>query len=168
MAILDADLFKIIEKLGDHYKKNIYNRYLRKALMNIDIDRTSWGFIDDLIEINDYRRIQGFTFHELYERIMAIASFSAKARTQIAPNIKGLIGSGYETVYSKGGGSDRDSILRDMAVNNFSANLGVLSDMIHELYLKTVDVDKKSHKNKKPVYTRLPELEQLGKLLINS
>ena len=166
MPVTDADLFGIINRLGDHYKTNIYNRYLRKALMNLQVDRTSWEYIEDLIEISDYRKIQGFTFHELYERILSIALFTAEAREKIAPNIKNIVGTGYETVFSKEGSSDRDNILRNMAVNNFSANLGVLSDMIHELYLKTIDLDKKGHKNKRPVYTRLPELEKLGKLLI--
>ncbi len=163
MPVTDADLFGLIERLGEHYKQNIYNRYLRKAFVNLDIDRTSWEFIDDLVELKDYRRIQGYTFHELYERIMAMADFTAKVRKKICPNLKFLVDSGP----SKGGGLDRDAILRDMAINNFTSNLGVLSDKVHELYLKTVDLDKKGHKNKKPVYTRIPELEKLGQLLIS-
>jgi hypothetical protein len=52
-----------------------------------------------------------------------------------------------------------------MAINNFSANLGVLSDMVHELYVKVVESDKKDHAGQKPIFERMPELKEIGQLL---
>ena len=53
-----------------------------------------------------------------------------------------------------------------MAINNFPANLGVFSDLINELYVKTVQQDKADHPGVRPVYERMPELKEIGRLLI--
>ena len=57
-------------------------------------------------------------------------------------------------------------VLRDMAAQNFGVNLEILSDLINELYLKTTNIDRASHEKKRPVYERIPELKDLGRLLV--
>ena len=74
---------------------------------------------------------------------------------------------GTETIFSRQKSDDaRDGVLLQMAIDNFPANLGVFSDLINELYLQAVEIDKQDHPNEKPVYERMPELKDLGKLLI--
>ncbi|MBA7553849.1 hypothetical protein ES705_46453 [subsurface metagenome] len=62
------------------------------------------------------------------------------------------------------GGSDL--ILRKMAINNFGANLGIFADIINELYIKTVALDKEEHQGQRAVYERIDELKNVGQLLI--
>ena len=55
-----------------------------------------------------------------------------------------------------------------MAISNFGANLDVLADKVHELYMRVIQVDKDSHNVKAPVYTRMAELESIGSLLVDN
>ena len=52
-----------------------------------------------------------------------------------------------------------------MAINNFPANLGVFADLVNELYVRAVALDRAEHPKEKPVFEHLPELKELGKLL---
>jgi len=63
-------------------------------------------------------------------------------------------------------GENTSKVLTQMAINNFPVNLKIFSDMVNELYLKTVDLDKKLHKDQRPVYERIPELKEMGHYLV--
>jgi hypothetical protein len=161
MSVQDADLLGIIEKLGEHYTNNINNRFLRKVLYALPLERMTRECIDDITELSSYRRLQGFSFEELYERIIALAQFVSLVRRDVVPNIRVLAGGG-----DARGQSSSDSILKSMAVSNFGTNLGILSDMVNEFYMKTVILDKKEHPNRKAVHEKFPELKNLGDLLV--
>jgi hypothetical protein len=62
--------------------------------------------------------------------------------------------------------SGPDKVLRDMAVNNFASNLKVLADLLNELYVKLVELDKADAKGHRPAYLSIPELEDIGQMLI--
>lgn len=163
MAVRDTELFRIIERLGEHYSANINNQYLRKAFTNLTIDRVGWERIDRLTTIGDYDRAQGFSFMELYERILAMARFIGKSRQEVQPSLRRLLD-------SHGSGSrsfDPERLRIEMAISNFGSNLSVLSDLLNELYMKVVELDKQSHNSKAPVYTRIPELKNIGRMLVD-
>jgi hypothetical protein len=61
-----------------------------------------------------------------------------------------------------------DKVLRDMAVNNFSSNLQVFADLVNELFVKLVDIDKTRAKGRAPLYTQLAEVSNVGRLLVGS
>lgn len=167
MPLKNADIFSLIEQIADHYQKNINNRYIRKALIVMDLKQSSWDLIEGLTTKSDYYKSQGYQFHELYEQILAMAQFIFNARRDILPNIRSLLAGGMDTLLSrKKGPQDQNKILQNMAINNFSANLKILADLINELYIKTVKIDRQMHEGKTPVYKKIPELKQLGQLLI--
>ena len=157
MGVMDQDLFAIIEKIANHYDKNICNQYIRPELRNLTLPRGDWDMIDELTGMPEHRKQQGYMFRELYERIMALARFIKLTKTDISPRLK--------SIFSGRVSTNQDDIYRTMAVNNLDANLGILSDMVHELYMKTVELDKQSHSVKDPVYKRITELSELGNLL---
>jgi hypothetical protein len=64
------------------------------------------------------------------------------------------------------GGSGPDKVLRDMAVNNFGSNLKLFADLLNELYVNLVELDKKDAKGRRPLYMSIPELSEVGRLLI--
>lgn len=166
MPIRDQAIFQKIDTIRDHYHNNINNRYVRKALMMLNIPREVWDGLERFTEVTDYYKIQGYGYKELYEQIHAAAAFVYHARQEILPNIKTFFQGGLETVFSKQrADADRDRILREMAINNFPSNLGVFADMINELYVMTVNLDKADHQNTKPVFERMSELREIGKLL---
>jgi hypothetical protein len=159
VAIKDPDVFRLIEKIGDHYQNNVSNRFIRKALVVLELQQSEWDRLDNLTSKAEYYKQQGFQFDELYEMILASAHFVHQARMKLLPNLKGMIAQG---------GTEQDRVLRDMAAQNFPVNLEIMSDLINELYMKVAGIDKASHEKKRPVYERIPELKDLGKYLVNS
>ena len=164
-SVRNEEIFKIVEKIRDHYHTNLNNRYVRKALLLMKVPRGTWDAIARLTEKTDFYKIQGYPYKDLYEQIHAAATFVHHAKLEVAPRLRELLSSGTETVFSREKGGE-DKVLLEMAINNFPANLGVFSDMIDSLYVKTVEQDKADHPNVRPVYERMPELKEIGRLLI--
>jgi hypothetical protein len=158
VSVKDPDIFRIAEKIGDHFLNNVSNRFIRKALLVLDLQQAEWDRLENLTAKSEYYKQQGFQFDELYEMVLAAAHFIYQARIKMVPNIRGMLGAG---------GTDKERVLRDMAAQNFPMNLEILADLINELYLKTMSLDKAAHDKKRPVFERNPELKDLGKLLVN-
>ena len=53
-----------------------------------------------------------------------------------------------------------------MAASNFVSNLQVFADLLHELYLNLIELDKQSCGKNKPLYTQTPELANVGRFLV--
>jgi hypothetical protein len=164
MQIKDPDIFKIVERISDHYQNNINNRFVRKVLVTLDLPQAEWDRLDSLITKSDYYKAQGFLFDELYEMVLAAAHFIYQARQKLVPNIKALLNQGA----SGKGASEQDKVLRDMAAQNFPVNLKIFTDMVNELYVKTASLDKLAHEKKSPIYEKIPELKELGRYLVSS
>jgi len=154
--IKDPHVIRLLEQIGEHYKTNISNSFLRPVLLQIQIDKATWDLIEILTEKMDLYRYQGFHLDELYRQIAACARFIEVARNpNTIKNKLNLIPIGH------------DKTLRDMAVSNFSSNLKVFADLLNELYVSLVEMDKKDSGNtKSPVYTQIPELYNIGRLLV--
>lgn len=166
MAIKDPDIYRLVEKIGDHYKTNVNNRFVRKAIVVLELAQGEWDKLDNLTTKSDYYKAQGFQFDELYEMILAAAHFIYQARQKLLPNIRNMIGGSSSP--GMGGAAEQDKVLRDMAAKNFPVNLEILSDMVNELYIKTTSLDREAHGKKPPVYDKIPELKELGRFLISS
>jgi hypothetical protein len=164
-SVRNQEIFKIVEKIREHYHTNLNNQYIRKALLLMKVPRGTWDAIARLTEKSDFYKIQGYPYKELYEQIYAAATFVHHAKIEVTPNLKQLVSGGTDTVFSRGKPGE-DRILLDMAITNFPANLGVFSDLINSLYVKTVEQDKADHPNVRPIYERMPELKEIGRLLI--
>jgi hypothetical protein len=167
MSTRDERIFKIVEKIRAHYHNNINNRFVRKALLMMKVPRGTWDALSRLTEKTDFYKIQGYPFNELYEQIHAAATFVHHAKIDVVPRLRSLVAGGIDTIFSRPKSDQKnEEVLLQMAIDNFPANLGVLSNLINELYLQAVEVDKEDHPNERPVYERMPELKELGKLLI--
>ncbi len=162
MQVKNPELFSLIETISQHYQTNIANRFTRRALSTMTLDAGSWGQIEELTEKVDNYRYQGYHLDELYMYILALARFIYQARRQVAPNLKFMATSshGQERI------SDSDRVFRDMAVNNFASNLKILADYLNDLYLKVVALDKDAAGIKQPAFSRIPELKELGRYLV--
>ncbi|HEY9593671.1 MAG TPA: hypothetical protein VHE79_04280 [Spirochaetia bacterium] len=158
MNIKDPDVFRIIEKVGDHFQNNVSNRFTRKVLVVLELQQAEWDRLENLTGKTEYYKQQGFQFDELYEMVLSAAHFIHEARQKIVPNIRSMLAQG---------STEQDRVLRDMAAQNFPVNLAILSDLINELYLRVTAIDRAAHEKKKPVYERIPELKELGRLLVN-
>jgi hypothetical protein len=154
MQIHDASITRLIERIGEHYRSNISNRFIRPALLQLPFDNQSWDLMEDLTE-----KISSQTLHldELYREIIAAAHFVAVVRRELIPGLRNRISRDP---------SASDKVLRDMAVNNFASNLQVFADLVNELYVKLVDTDKADARGHAPLYTTMPDLANIGRLLV--
>jgi hypothetical protein len=160
LQIRDAQIMRLVERIGEHYRNNIANRFIRPVLLQLPLDKSSWDLIEILMEKLDQYRYQGFLLDDLYRQIMATAQFVALCRRELAPTLRKRI----EKTRSTGA----DRTLQDMAVNNFNDNLRVFADLVYELYISLVELDKKNAKGYQPLYSRIPELHSIGSLLVGA
>ena len=167
MPIKDNEIFGLIERVSVHFQNNLNNRYMHKALISMKLSRTAWDHLERLTGKIDNYKLQGYDLHELYDQIHSAAQFVHHARAEVLPNIRSLLGGGAHTFLAREAGRpETDRVLREMAVNNFSANLGILADLVNELYVKTVGLDKATHPKGTPIYQRMPEMKEIGQLLV--
>ncbi len=161
MQLKNPEIFSAIEAMGEHFRQNISNRFTRRAISSMSLDPGTWNLIEEFTEKSDHYRYQGYHLDELYGQILAMARFVYQARKQICPNLKYLSQSqAGERI------SDADRVFRDMAVNNFASNLQILADRLNELYVKVAALDKEAAGLKPPVFSRIPELKEIGRYLV--
>jgi hypothetical protein len=125
-------------------------------LLQLPLEKQTWDLIETLTEKIEQYRYQGFHLDELYRQIMAAARFVAVTRRDLVPSMRSRFS----------GGTGPDKVLRDMAVNNFGSNLQLFSDLLNELYVTLVELDKKNAKGRRPLFMSVPELDDVGRLLI--
>ena len=159
MQIRDAQIVRLIERIGEHYRTNISNRFIRPTLLQIPLEKQAWDLIETLTEKIEQYRYQGFHLDELYRQIIAASRFVAVTRRDLVPSLRNRLISG---------NSGPDRVLRDMAVNNFASNLQVFADLVNELYVLLVELDKNDAKGRRPLYMSIPELADVGRLLVGN
>jgi len=159
LLVRDAQVIRLIERIGDHYRTNISNRFIRPTLLTLPLEKQTWDLLETLTEKIEQYRYQGFHLDELYRQILAAARFVSVTRRDLAPSLRNRL---------SGGASGPDRVLREMAVNNFSSNLQLFADLLNELYVCLVEIDKESAKGRRPQYLSVPELSDVGRMLIGS
>jgi hypothetical protein len=158
--IRDAQIVSLIERIGEHYRTNIANRFLRPGLLQLPLDKMAWDQIEILTEKMEQYRYQGFHFDELYRQIASAARFVGTARHETVVSLRNRLG-------GDPGGSDR--VLRDMAINNFASNLKLFADLVNELYTCLIKLDNEAAvKGRKPVYLQMPELTDINHQLMGT
>lgn len=160
MQVRDAHIIRLIERIGEHYRSNISNRYIRPALLQIPLEKQSWDMLEILTEKVENYRYQGYHLDDLYRQIAAAAHFVSLTRRNVVPGLRNRLG----TVAYTG----PDKVLRDMALNNFASNLQLFADLVNELFVKLVELDRIDSKGHMPLYMQMPELAEIGLLLVGS
>jgi hypothetical protein len=127
-------------------------------LLQLPLEKSTWDLIEVLTEKFEQLRYQGIHLDELYRQIAASARFVSMARRELTPTLRNRM--------NQSGASGSDKVLRDMAVNNFGSNLEVFADMVNELYIKLVEMDKLDARGRMPLYAQMPELSGIGQELV--
>ena len=159
MPTKDAELEKLIDRIGEHYRGNIYSPFLRDSLRRLQLSSGDWDKINCLVEVPEYIRLQGYPLLELYEQILAMARFVKKARIEVLPGVAAAVGGSQR--------NDPQSVLRNMAMKNLGSNLRVLADLLNEVYVSAVEIDRQANPKGRKDYERLPELGEMGNLLVD-
>ena len=159
MVINDAYVIKLVERIGEHYRSNITNPFIRPALHQAPVEKQTWDLIEALtVKVEQYED-QVFHLDELYRQIVAAAQLVSVLRNDVAPKLRHRLPKEYPS-------SDR--VFQEMAVNNFNSNLKIFADLLNELFNFLVEMDKTHLKNRHPLYPTIPELQDVGRLLTGS
>lgn len=157
MLIKDPGVIALVLKVADQYNENIATRFLRPYLTGILSEGELSRQVSALTEQTDAVSTQGIHLDELYRQIHGMARFIYLVRVNVLPNIRNMAGST---------GNDSNKIYRDMAVNNFGANLSILADLVNELYIRAVEYDQRKNPKGRTVGLQIPELAEIGRYLI--
>jgi len=154
--IKNSNVVRLVERIGEHYRNNIATRFLRPVLLQLQIDNTTWDLIETFTEKMEQLSYHGYYIDDLYRQIAACARFVdvARNKTSIKIKMKDLHSDGY------------DKVIRDMAASNFSSNLQVFANLLNELYVSLVEIDKEKSGSQPPVYTQIYELYNIGQLIV--
>jgi hypothetical protein len=158
LQVRDAQVIRLIERISEHYRTNISNRFIRPALLQLPLEKQAWDLLEILTEKTEQYQYQGFHLDELYRQIAAAAHFVALTRRELVPGLRNRL--------NARGGAGPDKVLRDMAVNNFGSNLQLFADLVNELYINLVELDKIDAKGRRPLYMQMPELADIGRMLV--
>ncbi|MDR0496957.1 MAG: hypothetical protein LBH42_05020, partial [Treponema sp.] len=60
MQVRDAQIIRLIERIGEHYRTNISNRFIRPTLLTLPLEKSTWDSIEMLTEKLEQFRYQGF------------------------------------------------------------------------------------------------------------
>ena len=153
----DAHIIGLIEQISGHYQSNISNRFLRPLMLQLQIEKSTWDQIELLTEKMEMYRYQGFHLDDLYTQIIACSRFIEAARSSMIPTLKARISS-----IPPG----PDKTLLEIAASNLPANLQLFSDLLYELFVNLVEIDKKGSGTKPTVYSQMPDLQSVGRMLI--
>ncbi len=156
MPVNDMQTISVIERLAEHFESSINNSYVRTALISMDLPPNTRLAMQPLTDKIDSYKLHGYRFDEIYSGILALATYIYKVRKEVYPYLKNSL---------SGKASGDEKILQLLAVDNLRTNMSVLADDVSDLYMRTVQLDKDSHRVKPPVYERMPELKSLGQLL---
>ena len=150
-----AQVIRLLEQVGNHYRANVANSYIRPALLQLPLEAQDWAQIETLT--HRQARNMGFDFDELYRQISAAARFVSMVRHDLLPVLRNRL---------KSEESEAMKVFQNMAINNFGSNLKVFADLLNELYQALAELDKQNSSGRKPLYLRMPELVDLGRMLV--
>jgi len=153
--IKDTEVSRLVKQIGEHYRSNISNRYLRPVLRQFQLDETTWGLIEVLTEKVELYKGEGFYLDEMYRQIAACARLVEECKKF---NMRNRMSA---TLTGKS-----DKLLHEIAASNFSSNLQIFADLLAQLYLHLADLDKKQSGNRQPVFSKMGELHNVGHLLV--
>jgi len=151
---------RLIERISGHYCANISNSFIRPALKQAELDKSTWDQLELLTERFEQFRYQGYHLDELYRHVAAAARFVNTVRRDIAPSLRYRL--------SRNTLSKTDNVLWNMAINNFNSNLRIFADLLNDLYVRLAEYDVAASKGKRPLYRQMPELDDIGSQLIGT
>jgi hypothetical protein len=150
-----AQVKRLLEQIGNHYRANVASSYIRPALLQLPLEPQDWT----QIELLTHKQAQnlGFDLDDLYRQISAAARFVSMVRRDLLPVLRNRLKT-EETGSRK--------VLRNMAINNFGSNIKVFADLLNELYLVLAELDKQESRGHTPLYLQIPELLDVGRMLV--
>ena len=157
MMVKDSEITELMLQIADQYNNNISTRFLRPYIVGIFADDELSRRIAEFTETPESVIVQGIHLDELYRQVHAMARFVFLARTDILPNLRNL--------GPPSNSRDANKVYRDMALNNFGANLRQLGENLKQLLRIAKSKDDQLSGKSRPVYRDFPALSEVDRYL---
>jgi len=159
MQVRSPELFQRLEKMASHYKNNVASTYLKAEFGNLSLSRRDWDEVELLTARLEVFKHQGYHLDELYLKLLSMARLVKQARVQMAPGLKNRVGA---RLVSRPGS---EKVMAEMAAANFLPNVGVLAEMLLELYNFVRKEDADQNQGKMVALASVPEAKEIESLL---
>lgn len=159
MQVRSPELFQKLEKMAVHYKTNVASTFLKADIATLTLTRRDWDEVDLITARQEVFRHQGYHLDELYWKLLSLARFINQARNHLAPGLKAKVAS------RLGSRPASEKLMAEMAAANFLPNLGMLRDMVLDLYQLAVREDSAQNDGKPRSLASVPEAKEIENLL---
>lgn len=158
MDFEDKDIYALIEKIGVHYNQNVANRYIRPVLGAVLAESEFSGDCTALTERFEQYQYQGYYLDDLYRQILALFKLCEKIEKISLPDLRNQAAG-----VMKGISSEREKVIRDIAVNNLPYNISLLKEMLASLFAKAKQEDSRMNNGIPAVMNTIPGIVDLEK-----
>lgn len=158
MDFEDKDIYALIEKIGVHYNQNVANRYIRPVLGAVLAESEFSGDCTALTERFEQYQYQGYYLDDLYRQILALFKLCEKIEKISLPDLRNQAAG-----VMKGISSEREKVIRDIAVNNLPYNISILKEMLASLFAKAKQEDSRMNNGTPAVMNTIPGIVDLEK-----
>lgn len=159
MDFEDKEIYTLIEKIGVHYNQNIANRYIRPVLGAVLAESEFSGDCTALTERFEQYQYQGYYLDDLYRQILALYKLCEKIEKISLPDLRNQAAG-----VMKGISSEREKVIRDIAVNNLPYNISLLKEMLTALFTKAKQEDSRMNNGIPVVMNTIPGIADLEKI----
>ncbi len=159
MQVRSPELFQMLEKMALHYKNNVASTYLKAELASLTLNRRDWDEVELITARQEVFRHQGYHLDELYLKLLSLARLIHQARSHMAPGLKTKVANRLANR------TPQERLMAEMAAANFLPNLGVLSEMVLELYQLACREDASQNQGKMKFLSSVPEAKEIEALL---
>ncbi len=160
MVTKNPDILTKIDRLGAHYMNNVANKFVRDEFRQLGLEHRTWTDIESLTEKNAQFRATGYYLDDLYLKLYAVAQLIHTCRTKLLPQLRSIVA-------SRGARrTPQEKTLADIAVANFPANLGILAELLGDIFALANRDDVEQARGKATVLSKMPQMKDFGSLLV--
>ena len=159
MQVRSGELFQKLEKMAAHYKNNVASTHLKAEFTTMSLSRRDWDEVELITARLEVFRHQGYHLDELYLKLLSMARLVKQARIQMAPGLKGRMNARMASRPAS------EKVMAEMAVANFLPNVGVLAEMILDLYNFVRQEDAGQNEGRNKALAAVPEAKEIESLL---
>jgi hypothetical protein len=135
MPIRDEKIRNLISEIGERYRIMRGNKFMQAYLNEINLKRSDFSDIEDLIQANDYYEVEGYDLEKLYDQIYTYAQVLQTIEKEMLPRMRN------ESQLRLSRLSDDDKIRFKMTAASAEENHEIERKLLAELFENVKRVD---------------------------
>jgi len=159
MIVKDEKIQGIINRMNEHYRLLLGNKFIQGYLNELSLARSDVADIEDLVNANRYYETQGYDLERMYDQIYSYVHVLKRYREEALPKMKN------ESQIRLSRLSENDRIRFKMTVDSVDDNLRIARNDLRELYDNVKRVDLATNGQESMVIFKRGHFKELESLL---